>query len=241
VTRRLAALVAVCTAFLPLPAARASSYVTLASGRRYLVAVEQRATPAAPTVVLLHGWTNTPESVLRISGFGHVGALLRWNVVSGDALTDSWNAGLCCGTAVRDRVDDVAYLVDVVASLRLRGHLGPVWLAGFSNGGMLALRAGCERPLVFDAVASVSGTLVAPCPHGIVRARHLHGTDDPVVPYRGGWSAYCRVTFPPATTEAARVVPGVDYRLVAFRGAKHAWPPGATAYLRDFFAGVAAT
>jgi polyhydroxybutyrate depolymerase len=224
-----------------LPAsANAATSVGLASGRKYLLAVEQRGRFAGgATLILLPGLYNSPATLMEQTGFNHVGASMRWNVVYGETHTKSWNAGLCCGDASKYGTDDVAYLVDVVRSMRARGHYGPVYLAGFSNGGMMALRAGCDEPAYFPRVASVAGTLVSPCPGGLQRARHIHGTSDQVVPYEGGYSSFCKADFPPTRDEAGKVVPSLDYRLYSVDGGAHAWPPGATEYLRDFFAGRA--
>jgi poly(3-hydroxybutyrate) depolymerase len=242
VQRCLATIVAACAALVLLPStANAATFTGVAGGRKYMLAVEQRGRliGSAPTLIVLHGMYNTSTTVMKQSGFNAVGSRMGWNVVYGETPTKTWNAGRCCAGAVQQNTDDVGYLVDVVKSMRARGHRGPVYLAGFSNGGMMALRAGCDRPLVFSRVASVAGTLVAPCPGGLRHARHIHGTKDTVVPYYGGWSSYCKTTFDPVEHE--QVGPSVDYRVVPVTGGAHAWPPTATAYLRDFFAGVATT
>ena len=64
-----------------------------------------------------------------------------------EGVRDSFDAGLCCGPAVRYGVDDVAFLARVVADLRSRGA-SRVSVVGFSNGGMMAyrLRLRAARP-----------------------------------------------------------------------------------------------
>lgn len=237
-TRSVAALAAACAAVVLLPAPAHATYsITLASGRRYSISVEQRGSlgTVSPNVVLLHGMYNTPSTIATQSGFDHVGTAMGWTVVYGESPSKTWNAGTCCSTAMNNGVDDVRYLLDVAVSLRRRGHYGPVYLAGFSNGGMLAMRAGCEHPEVFRRVASVAGTLVADCSNGLAHVRHIHGTADTVVPYNGGWSSFCATTFPAAYSETSGT-PTLDYKLVSVNGLKHAWPPSATPYIRDFFA-----
>ncbi|MDQ1712806.1 MAG: hypothetical protein QOE45_2256 [Frankiaceae bacterium] len=239
--RRCLATVTVAGAVLVLlPAtANAASSIRLGSGRTYRLAVEQHGPVgySSPTVIVLHGMWNSWTTVQQQSGFDQLGAAMRWSVVYGETPNSSWNAGICCSRAVKNKADDVGYLVDVVRNIRARGHHGSIYLAGFSNGGMLALRAACERPLVFNRVVSVAGTLVAPCPTGLHHARHIHGVQDPVVPYNGGWSKLCQVTFPPVRAEAAATQPNLDYALVPVAKAGHTWPAGATAYIRDFFLG----
>ncbi len=78
----------------------------------------------------------------------------------------SWNAGLCCGVAQRQDVDDVAFINAVLDDASRRTHVGITRraLLGYSGGGMLAYRLLCgpHPPLV--AAVEVSGSLESPCP-----------------------------------------------------------------------------
>ena len=60
----------------------------------------------------------------------------------------AWNAGICCAFALRN---DVGYLVDVVnaSSQAVPVDATRVYVVGFSNGGMMALRAICSAPVRF--------------------------------------------------------------------------------------------
>ena len=77
-------------------------------------------------------------------------------------------------------------------STRRRGRLcvdtDRVFAAGFSNGGFMAHRLGCELADRFAAIGSVSGVLgIDSCqPSRAVPVIQIHGTSDPIVPYGGG-------------------------------------------------------
>jgi poly(3-hydroxybutyrate) depolymerase len=65
-----------------------------------------------------------------------------------------------------------------------------VFATGFSNGGFMSHRLGCEMADTFAAIAPVSGVLGIPTtsclPSRPVPVLDIHGTADPVVPYDGG-------------------------------------------------------
>jgi polyhydroxybutyrate depolymerase len=102
----------------------------------------------------------------------------------------TWNAGGCCGPAMRDGVDDVAFtraLVDDVAA-RIAIDRTRVYATGHSNGAMMAYRVAVEAPEIVAAVAPVGGAMqlddfsaARPVP-----VLHIHSTDDPRALYAGG-------------------------------------------------------
>lgn len=104
----------------------------------------------------------------------------------------SWNAGQCCGTAWLDGVDDVGFVGALLDRLESQYCVDTrrVWATGMSNGGFLAHRLACEMSDRIAAIASVTGVLGVPpaaCnPPRAVPVMQIHGTEDPLVPYRGG-------------------------------------------------------
>jgi len=109
---------------------------------------------------------------------------------NGTGLPRGWNAGDCCGSAAWTDVDDVGLVGAILDELeaRLCVDRQRIFATGFSNGGFLAHRLGCELPDRIAAIASVSGVMgVEPCvPSRPVAVLHIHGTHDLVVPYGGG-------------------------------------------------------
>jgi polyhydroxybutyrate depolymerase len=94
---------------------------------------------------------------------------------------------MCCGYARDQRVDDIAFLAALIA--RLKGEFGAdgrrVYLAGFSNGAMLASRFVLERHGVAAALVSVAGYL--PCdaerPSVPLPVLVIHGDRDGIARY----------------------------------------------------------
>jgi len=124
------------------------------------------ATPPTAIVVVLHGLdlnaALTEQQVqLQAPAVQH-----RWLLVFPNGQARSWDAGLCCGAAARQHVDDV-HVLDVLLS-RIRadylptGSRAPIVLAGFSNGAMMAAEYACKRPRVVQAIALVAGNLQDP-------------------------------------------------------------------------------
>lgn len=164
--------------------------VVLTSGRAYVLHVppaqleHPRSGDGRPALVVVHGLDSNPDDAAKTTGFDRLSDRDGVLVAYPEGVRDSFNAGLCCGPAVRQGVDDVTFLAEVVRDLRKRGA-GRVSVAGFSNGGMMAYRLGCERPELIDTVGVVSGTLEVPRCGGPIRALHFHGDDDTAVPFRG--------------------------------------------------------
>jgi polyhydroxybutyrate depolymerase len=110
----------------------------------------------------------------------------------------SWNAGACCGPANgaggKPAVDDVGFvraILDDVAALACVDRRR-VYATGFSNGGFLSHRLGCEAADLFAAIApvgAVNGVAPASCkPSRPVPVLMINGTTDALVPYAGGLS-----------------------------------------------------
>jgi polyhydroxybutyrate depolymerase len=102
----------------------------------------------------------------------------------------TWNAGRCCGYAMDNQIDDVAFIRAMVDAI---AHEFPIdrrriYATGISNGAMMAYRLACEASDIFAAVGSVSGPLVTNrcAPGNPVAVIHVHGTDDGYVPEKGG-------------------------------------------------------
>src|SRR5262245_21620187 len=145
----------------------------------------------APTVIVLHGALISAEFTLSWYGFTEEGARAGFATVYPRGLGQLWNDG-------RDAVwastaDDVGFLRKLARALVARGVADParLYLAGVSNGGMLALRMLCEAPDLFAG----AGVIIASMPGGVGAGCHLrkpmpvimfNGTADPLIPYGGG-------------------------------------------------------
>ena len=156
---------------------------------------------AHPLLLAYHGWGGDPDQLERTTGLV-AAALARGYVVARPlGIGKSFNAGTCCGDASEQKVDDVRFARTLVATLEQQVCIDRrrVYAAGFSNGGFLSHRLGCESADLFAAIASVSGTFgVDSCsPSRPVSVLHIHGKADGIVKFGGdptrGWSSVATV------------------------------------------------
>ena len=78
--------------------------------------------------------------------------------------TCSWNAGSCCGFSESQNISDVDFLKFVAhwMTTEMCADSDAIFATGFSNGGMMTNRLGCEAADVFLAIAPVAGNLELP-------------------------------------------------------------------------------
>ena len=127
---------------------------------------------ALPLVFDFHGGGGNSQTQLRTSGFNALADEKTFIVVYpdgsgllGDKLL-TWNGGTCCGYAVKQNIDDVAFvravLADVASTYKV--DLKRVYATGLSNGGIFSYRLACDAADIFAAIGPVSGTLnLSPC------------------------------------------------------------------------------
>ena len=158
-----------------------------------------------PVVFLLHGMGDGPGAVRDAGAWTDAVIARRFMLVTPSGVANSWNAGLCCGIAKGTEIDDTSYLATLVDEIARRPDVDAdrIYMAGFSNGGMMTYRFSCVSDRL-AAIASVSGTKVITCPpKRPIPMLHIHGTGDDTVPYDGGAgiaAAIMGVTFPPVPT-----------------------------------------
>ena len=151
-----------------------------------------------PLVIVLHGFGGTPAQAENDYGVTDKGNAEGFIVVypagiqsNGPAHLGSWNAGNCCPVATTSNVDDVQFislLIDkMIADYKVNRK--KVYVAGMSNGAMMAYTLACTLSDKIAAITSVSGTLVktSPCqPSRAVPILHIHSAIDTKVPFNGG-------------------------------------------------------
>jgi len=155
-----------------------------------------------PLMVVLHGGLGNSRSIERSTGMNRVadregfivaypdGTEIARSGMKGDRRT--WNAGSCCGLAARQGVNDVAFIGKIIEDIssRYNADRRRVYVAGFSNGGMMAYRLACEIPGKIAAIIPVSGALTIDSEVGKdVAVLHIHGAADNHVPFGGGEGA----------------------------------------------------
>lgn len=138
-------------------------------------------------VVMLHGGFGSAEQAELTYGWDAQAERDRLIVAYPDGVGRSWNAGGCCGPAMKKKVDDVGFIEAVVTEISSRLAIDPerTFATGMSNGGIMAYRLACESDL-FAAIAPVSGTMLVDCDGASpVSVLHIHGALDGSVPPDG--------------------------------------------------------
>lgn len=164
--------------------------------RSYRLHVPPGYDPAAPTplVVNLHGLSSNAWQEELFCEMNSTADAHGFVVMYPDGHLNSWNAGLCCGTAATLGVDDVGFLRAAVADAAGRLCIDPrrIFATGMSNGGYMAHRLACEASDLFAAAAPVSGGmgLLDCAPPRPVPVLAFHGTADSIVRYDLGHTAY---------------------------------------------------
>jgi polyhydroxybutyrate depolymerase len=167
------------------------------STRTYLLHVPAGA-PAGPLplVVVFHGGGGNARNGARMSGMDakadegkFVAAYPNGSgPMAGTLLT--WNTWQCCGYALDNHIDDVAFVRAMVEDIARGQSIDRkrIFATGMSNGGMMTYRVGCEMADVFAAIAPVAGALdTESCkPSRPVSIVVFHGKADDRIRFEGG-------------------------------------------------------
>lgn len=149
-----------------------------------------------PVVIVLHGGGGDGSNAQRMTGFTHLarreGFIAVYPNGSGrreDKLL-TWNAGHCCGYAMRNKIDDVGFIAAVIEMMvrDYRGDPSRIYVTGLSNGGMMTHRLGVELSGKIAAIAPVISGLFGDeaRPAHPVSALFINGALDESVPLAGG-------------------------------------------------------
>lgn len=165
--------------------------------RHYILYVPDTYSPASKSdlIVVLHGGGGNGSQAEEMTGFSsrakRDGFLVLYPYGTGMRFAKrflTWNAGNCCGVAREKNVDDVAFLRRLIQNVKREYAVRRVYVAGMSNGGMMAYRLACEASDLIDGIAPVSGAMnVAEChPTRPLDVIIFHGRADQHVLYQGG-------------------------------------------------------
>jgi polyhydroxybutyrate depolymerase len=160
-----------------------------------------------PLLLVLHGASQDGAAIQELTGMDayadQYGFIVAYPNGSGrpGSVQLTWNAGHCCGYALENNVDDVGFLETVIDFFVSNYPVDAerVFLAGLSNGGMMAYRAGAELADKVAAIAPVAGsvggklveggpTILPDSPDSPVAVIAFHGLNDRRVLYEGGIS-----------------------------------------------------
>jgi polyhydroxybutyrate depolymerase len=160
--------------------------------REYVVHIPAGLTRSQPVPVVFafHGYTQERSYMQTQTGFDEIADANGLVVIYPNGINNSWNAGLCCGTAAADQVDEQAFVRAILADVGTIVTVDPkrIYASGFSNGAMLSFHLACTMSDTFAAIGSMSGAMISnPCqPPDPVSVIMVHGVGDEYVPYEGG-------------------------------------------------------
>ena len=170
---------------------------------RLYVPPSYREQQAAPLLVLLHGGGSDGRAMVRFTGFNRIADEEGLLVVTPDGVEKHWNDGRenTGYKAHRESIDDVGFISALIDFLSTQYNVDRerIYVAGISNGGMMAYRLGLELPHKIAAIAPVVAALPEPLAKKTyedvpVPAVIVNGTEDPLVPWAGGDVRFMRKT-----------------------------------------------
>jgi polyhydroxybutyrate depolymerase len=218
-----------------------------------------------PVMIVLHGGFGNAEHIEKSSGMNLVADTGPFIAVYPNGTEGflkrmknrrTWNAGNCCGIAVKKEINDVKFIQKMIEDIASQYTIDRtrIYVTGMSNGAMMAYRLACEIPELLAAIIPVSGTLsVNSCEKGKdVPVLHIHGELDQNVPYSGGsgrqsvsWISHRSIpdtvqlmTGPRQcaspeityhdnrTTSSYLCTKGAPFTLVLLKSIGHSWPDG---------------
>lgn len=150
------------------------------------------ASAQVPLVLALHGYTQPATGLEGTTRFNDLAYAEGFEVVYPQGVQNSWDAGFCCGDAISEKIDDVAFLKALIDKLIVAGGIDSkrVFVAGLSNGAFMSYRLACQLTDRIAGIASIAGTMVVPLsgchPATPISVLEMHGDADDIVPYGGG-------------------------------------------------------
>src|ERR1700679_3563436 len=147
-----------------------------------------------PVVLALHGATMNGPMMAWFSGLNRkadeAGFIAVYPNGTGNCSSFTWNDGNCCGLAVQNQVDDVAFINALLDDLMGSYHVDTrrIYATGISNGAVMAYRLASELSDPIAAIAPVSGSMGTEIRQlkRPVSVLHFHGTLDEYIPFLGG-------------------------------------------------------
>jgi polyhydroxybutyrate depolymerase len=141
-----------------------------------------------PTMVFLHGYSQTPEDYIEPTGwFAKFGAERGVLIILPEGKDKTWSY---LGSP-RENRDDAGMILATLDDVEARFPVDRkrLWISGFSQGGSMAWYVACDHGDRFAAATPIAGAfwepLPATCAKAPINMLHIHGTADKVVPMTG--------------------------------------------------------
>jgi polyhydroxybutyrate depolymerase len=169
--------------------------------RRFLVHVPNSlaqpngSNQAVPLLFAFHGGNGDGKGMQGLTGFNAIAEREAFIVIYPDGLGKGWNDGRSTrvSTAHRDKVNDLAFfdaMLEQVSKLH-KIDAQRIYATGISNGAIFSHYLAANRADKIAAIAPVVGGIADPFhqqfnPSEPVAVAVFQGTDDELVPYKGG-------------------------------------------------------
>jgi polyhydroxybutyrate depolymerase len=166
--------------------------------RTFTAVVPAQLPPGAPLVIALHGASQDGAHFRAITGYGfdRLTEHEKFAVVYPNGHKGNWNDARKAAhyPARREDVDDEGFLDALIEHFHIRYGIDRdrVFVAGFSNGGQLALRLALTMPDRLAGIAALSANLPTAAnldcvPRNLpIPVLLMTGTADPINPFDGG-------------------------------------------------------
>lgn len=175
-----------------------SSLRTGGMRRYYVLYVPEKLAPNPALLVVLHASQSNGEGMRRDSGYGFDALADRYGflVLYPDGYEGHWNdcRKAASYSARTEHIDDVTFLSRLIRRVQRERQVDPqqIFVAGYSNGGQMALRMAAEGKLPLAGIALVAAS--PPTPENDdcrplekpLATLLMNGTRDPINPYFGG-------------------------------------------------------
>ncbi len=143
-----------------------------------------------PLVINMHGLGSNGAQQEFYSRMSETSDANNFVVCYPNGLSSRWNSGFV--PPYNGGVDDVGFISKIIDTLYqlYNINLTRVYACGMSNGGFQSYRLACDLENRIAAIASVTGNISELTALNCVLSRkvpvlHIHGTEDPLVPYDG--------------------------------------------------------
>ena len=165
--------------------------------RTFRLYVPQEQKAHMPLVLVLHGGGGGGGAMewLTKEGFNRIADRDGVIIAYPDGIKHHWNDGRFDPHARSgdESIDDLGFLRELPKEISASFPVDPkrVYATGISNGGLMSYRLACDAADIFAAVAPVaanmSEALATRCkPSKPVSMAIFNGTDDPIMPWKGG-------------------------------------------------------
>lgn len=153
--------------------------------RDFTTYLPANATEGLPLVISLHGGFASPKSQFKLADFRTIADKEHFIVVC-PASKHGWQDGRKVGD-----IDDVKFIDQLITYLVTTYHadINRIYVTGISKGGFMSARLACQLSNRIAAIAIVAATLDSNegyAPQYPMPMLFIHGTTDPIVPYKGG-------------------------------------------------------